>query len=106
MAAGAAELVTENNRARPTPVWSVKDEPGVAFTPGGSPWRVTLTEPLNPFCGTTEAVTVEAVFPITAAAEIGVTDRLKSRIAGVCQRWLPTTRSSTAHVTRLHRHRT
>jgi hypothetical protein len=64
----------------------MKDEPGIAFTPDGSPWSVTFTEPLNPFCGATETVTVKLTSPITAEAETGETDKLKSCIGGGC--WL------------------
>ena len=60
----------------------MNDELGAALTPDGSPWSVTLTEPLNPFCGATETVTVELTLPITAEAETGETAKLKSCIGG------------------------
>jgi hypothetical protein len=43
---------------------------------------VTLTEPLNPFFGATETVTVELTLPITAEADTGETDKLKSCTGG------------------------
>ena len=63
----------------------MKDEPGIAFTPDGSPWSMTFTEPLNPFCGATETVTAKLTSPITAEAETGETDKLKSCIGGGCR---------------------
>jgi len=60
----------------------VKDEAGLAFTPEGSPWSATLTEPLKPFRGITETVTVELTFPIVAEAETDETEIPKSGIAG------------------------
>jgi hypothetical protein len=47
---------------------------------------VISTEPLNPLCGATETVAAEVVFPITAEAETGEADKLKSGIGGGC--WL------------------
>jgi hypothetical protein len=60
----------------------VNDEPGVALTPDGSPRSVTLTEPLKPFFGVTETVTFQVTFPMTAEAETGETDKLKSCTGG------------------------
>jgi hypothetical protein len=56
---------------------------------------VTLTEPLNPFFGATETVTVELTLPITAEAETGETDKLKSCTGGGGG-WLPPPHAASA----------
>src|SRR5216684_7361795 len=78
----AAVLDTEKVTAWLTPDWTAKEEPGVAFTPEGSPCSVISTEPLNPLCDAMEKVTAEVVFPITAEAETVEADKLKSGIGG------------------------
>ncbi len=50
--------------------------------PCGSPWRVTLTELLNPRSGATDMVTGEVTLPRTAEAETGEADTLKSGLGG------------------------
>jgi len=79
---------TEKVTAWLPPDWAAKEEPGDAFTPEGSPCSVISTEPLNPLCDATETVTAEVVFPITAEAETGETDKLKSGIGGGGGCWL------------------
>jgi len=78
----AAVPVTEKVSDWLPPAWTAKEEPGDAFTPEGSPCSVISTEPLNPLSGATETVTAEVVFPITAEAETGEADKLKSGIGG------------------------
>jgi hypothetical protein len=79
---------TEKVTAWLPPAWTAKEEPGDGFTLEGSPCSMISTEPLNPLCGATETVTADVVFPITAEAETGEADKLKSGIAGGGSCWL------------------
>jgi len=54
----------------------------VESTPCGSPCKVMSTELLNPRSGETDMVTAEVTLPITAEAETGEADTLKSGPGG------------------------